>query len=164
VASICPHLPSTAESAATMLSRGKPQSWCTTAADRLRGTLPSASAPTDPLREFLGTGMGRGGSRRLWRISMIFAINFWRRTQIGRTWAAGTTKFRETRFPKHGYNSDKSRWWQPDLTFRAPDGSNFYVNTVDTLSDGATPDLRETVNAWFISRFGSGPVFLYPKP
>ena len=58
---------------------------------------------------------------------------------------------------------DKSTWWQPDLTFLLPDGSNFYVNTVDTLSDGVTPDLRETVAAWFIGRFGDGPIVLYPK-
>jgi Pretoxin HINT domain len=51
----------------------------------------------------------------------------------------------------------------PDLSFRLPDGSPFYVNTVDTLSDGVTADPRELANAIDINMWGHGPVAMISK-
>jgi hypothetical protein len=51
----------------------------------------------------------------------------------------------------------------PDLTFELPDGSPFYVNTVDTYADGVTADSRELANAIDISMGGKGPVLMIPK-
>ncbi|NUP49494.1 MAG: hypothetical protein HOW97_19630 [Catenulispora sp.] len=52
----------------------------------------------------------------------------------------------------------------PDLTFRLPDGSEFYVNTVDTLADGVTMDAREMEAAIEIYMWGTGPIMIVPKP
>jgi hypothetical protein len=50
-----------------------------------------------------------------------------------------------------------------DLTFTLPDGSPFYVNTVDTYASGV-PDIREFEAAVDINQWGDGPVFMIPKP
>ena len=54
----------------------------------------------------------------------------------------------------------------PDLTFRLPDGSDFYVNTVDTEGRAGmkTATERELSAALDISLWGSGPVLMIPKP
>jgi hypothetical protein len=51
----------------------------------------------------------------------------------------------------------------PDLTFNLPDGSPFYVNTVDTYASGA-PTIREFEAAVDINLWGGGPVLMIPKP
>ena len=50
----------------------------------------------------------------------------------------------------------------PDLTFDLPDGSQFYVNTVDTYKNGAATT-RELAAALDITAWGSGPVLMIPK-
>lgn len=51
----------------------------------------------------------------------------------------------------------------PDLTFRLPDNSPFFVNTVDTYASGAAT-IREFEAAVDINRWGGGPVLMIPKP
>ncbi|MGI5518426.1 LamG-like jellyroll fold domain-containing protein [Streptomyces sp. CA-106131] len=61
----------------------------------------------------------------------------------------------------YGSNPNEPRF--PDLTFQLPDGSPFYVNTVDTLADGVTADAREMGNAIDIHLWGKGPILMIPK-
>lgn len=51
----------------------------------------------------------------------------------------------------------------PDLTFQLPDGSMFYVNTVDTYADGVTMNADEMEAAIDISMWGDGPILTIPK-
>jgi len=59
--------------------------------------------------------------------------------------------------------ANPSQWRFPDLTFRLPDGSPFYVNTVDTYASGAAT-IREFEAAVDINLWGGGPVLMIPKP
>jgi hypothetical protein len=61
----------------------------------------------------------------------------------------------------YGSNPNEPRF--PDLTFELPDGSPFYVNTVDTLADGVTADAREMGNAIDIHLWGKGPILMIPE-
>ena len=51
----------------------------------------------------------------------------------------------------------------PDLTFDMPDGSQVYINTVDTYADGVTATIRELEAAVDITTWGSGPAIMIPK-
>ncbi|GAA3188362.1 polymorphic toxin-type HINT domain-containing protein [Dactylosporangium siamense] len=51
----------------------------------------------------------------------------------------------------------------PDLTFRLPDGSHFYVNTVDTYVRTGRPTTRELAAAIDIADWGTGPIMLIAK-
>lgn len=82
----------------------------------------------------------------------------WKHVAGGTDRSTGAVKPEKTIF---GPNGEVRR---PDLTFELEDGSPLHVNTVDTLSDGVTPDSRELANAIDIHMWGKGPVLMIPKP
>jgi hypothetical protein len=82
----------------------------------------------------------------------------WKHVAGGTDRNTGEVKPEQTIF---GPNGEPRR---PDLSFELEDGSPLYVNTVDTLSDGVTPDSRELANAIDIHQWGAGPVLMIPKP
>ncbi|WP_370146118.1 RHS repeat-associated core domain-containing protein [Streptacidiphilus sp. EB129] len=78
--------------------------------------------------------------------------------------AGGTDRATGAPLPEQTIFGPNGEPRRPDLSFILPDGSPFFVNTVDTLSDGVTADSRELANAIDINMWGGGPVLMIPKP
>jgi hypothetical protein len=80
----------------------------------------------------------------------------------GYTVTGGGGRLPETYIPGPGGGRAGSAY--PDITLTSPNGETAYVNTVDTLRNGATPTARELRNATKIESLTGVPVILIPKP
>ncbi|HZC25993.1 MAG TPA: RHS repeat-associated core domain-containing protein, partial [Actinopolymorphaceae bacterium] len=91
------------------------------------------------------------------RDEMLAANPDWVHTAGGRSAATGA------KLPERAVNNPSGPGRRfPDLTFDLPDGSQVYVNTVDTYANGAAT-IREFEAALDIANWGTGPIIMIPK-
>ncbi len=149
-------------------SKGSRQSARTAKVKYKRSSEPSKSAKAGKSKSDSGDKKGKGGRRGSEetrkqldevRDELLDLNSDWIHEAGGRDRASGEKL--EERAVRDPGGSGRRRF--PDLSFRLPDGSKVYVNTVDTYKKGG-PTKRELEAAIDIADWGRGPVIMIPKP